>query len=217
MKKIKVMILFIVLGMLLIIPNSAHAGYQSKPGGVLIQKTPDVYFVGCRQMETSGGVLGLEEGLNDDYTGTTTGGNGIDAHLVLNTEWGIIALFTNSQYGVGASLESSSTGNSTGIYGLKAAPCEYTASTYKGTTDSKSKIIRSSNERYFNIYSDRVSKVGDALECESWLGATYSTWINTTIPVFVRGVSGLFGFTYYDGRITTRRSCCCCLWCRPLR
>lgn len=31
------------------------------------------------------------------------------------------------------------------------------------------------------------------------------------------GVSGLFGFTYYDGRITTWRSCCCCLWCRPLR
>ena len=85
MKKIKVMILFIVLGMLLIIPNSAHAGYQSKPGKALTQKIPDVYFVGCRQMETSGGVLGL------------------------------------------------------------------------------------------------------------------------------------FGFTYYDGRITTRRSCCCCLWFRPLR
>lgn len=45
--------------MLLIIPNSAHAGYQSKPGEALTQKTPDVYFVGCRQMETSGGVLGL--------------------------------------------------------------------------------------------------------------------------------------------------------------
>lgn len=85
MKKIKVMILFIVLGILLIIPNSAHAGYQSKPGEALTQKTPDVYFAGCRQMETSG------------------------------------------------------------------------------------------------------------------------------------GVSGLFGFTYYDGRITTWRSCCCCLWCRPLR
>lgn len=71
--------------MLLIIPNSAHSGYQSKPGEALTQKTPDVYFVGCRQMETSGGVLGL------------------------------------------------------------------------------------------------------------------------------------FGFTYYDGRISTRCSCCCCLWCRPLR
>ena len=31
--------------MLLIIPNSAHSGYQSKPGEVLTQKTPDVYFV----------------------------------------------------------------------------------------------------------------------------------------------------------------------------
>lgn len=45
--------------MLLIIPNSAHAGYQSKPGKALTNKTPDVYFVGCRQMETSGGVLEL--------------------------------------------------------------------------------------------------------------------------------------------------------------
>lgn len=205
MKKVKIMILFIVLGMLLIIPNSAHAGYQSKPGEALTGKYADVHFVGCRKMETSGGVLGLEEGLNDDYTGTTVGGNGIDAHMALNTEWGTIALFTNSQYGVktgisGQKNDSTSTGNATGIYGLANSTAETVASSYDGQTAVYGATIRSANERYFNNYASQTTKAGDALECQKWLGADVNGWITAGRPVFLRNFSyTLFGFSYSGG------------------
>lgn len=196
MKKIKIMILFIVLGMLLTIPNNAHAGYQSKPGTALIKQTANTFFVGCRNMETAGGVLGLEEGLNPDYTGTSA--NGIDAHMALNTEWGTIALFTNSQYGVktgisGTNSSSTSTGNATGIYGLANDVIEIVASTYDGDTSSDNKIVRESNSRYFNSYSSQKAKDGDALQCKNWLGTEFAAWTSSSTPVFIRGAYGLFG------------------------
>lgn len=202
MKKIKSMMLFVLFCIIILIPSRVHAGYQSKPGIALTNTTADTFFVGCRNMETAGGVLGLEEGLNSDYTGTSA--NGIDAHMALNTEWGTIALFTNSQYGVktgisGTNSSSTSTGNATGIYGLANGVYEYVASTYEGTTSSYNKIIRGANARYFNSYSSKTPKAGDALQCKKWLGASYAYWTHASGSVFLRGCNGLFGFSNPTG------------------
>lgn len=208
MKKIKMMILFIVLGMLLTIPNSAHAGYQSKPGTALTLRPITTFFEGCRNMETSGGVLGLEEGLNEDYTGTTNGGNGIDAHMALNTEWGTIALFTNSKYGVkkgisGSNNDSTSTGNATGVYGLANGTPEYVATMFE---NSGTLAIKNFNSRYLNNYIAKERKAGDALECAKWLGTNEATWVKANRSVFERGISGLFGFESVDSGTYYRKT-----------
>ena len=133
MKKEKIILGFLVLIAIFAFPNVVKAGFQSKPGSALTSKTADEFFEGCRKMETKGGVLGLNESINSTtYTGTT--GNGIDAHMALNTEWGTIALLTNSAYGVGVGIKGeynskTSTDNATGVYGLANDTFEFVAST----------------------------------------------------------------------------------------
>ena len=61
MKKIKSMMLFVLFCIIILIPSRVHAGYQSKPGTALTNTTADTFFVGCRNMETAGGVWGLKK------------------------------------------------------------------------------------------------------------------------------------------------------------
>ncbi len=197
----KLTILLIVLGTVIIMPNSAHAAFQSVPEQ-RDNRNVDDFFVGCRQMETSGGALGLNENLNEDYTGSTE--NGIDAHMALNTEWGTAALLTNSIYGAGegisgANNSSTSTGNATGIYGLADNYFEITANICYGIINDNYRILAGSNQMYFNAYADITSKAGDALECLGWLGNSSVIYPSNYDPMFVHAFGGLFGI----GKIRT--------------
>ena len=197
----KVTILSIILMIMLALPTVANAGYQSKPGVSYTSVTADNHFENCRNMEVEGGVLGLKEELATDYSGTTQ--NGIDAHMILNTEWGTIALLTNSTYGIGreiagTSSTKTSTGNSTGVYNL-ARGVEYTATTYSGTSSSYSTKLRSSKDCYFNSYSSATPKKGDALNCQGWLSTTMKETATTSKPVYIRGYYGLFGYSSDSG------------------
>ena len=202
MRKIKLSI-FIILIMMLALPTMVQAGFQSVPNKSLVSKTADEFFEGCRNMEAGGGVLGLSENIQTTtYLGTTN--NGIDAHMALNTEWGTIALLTDSAYGIGKDIAGknntkTSTGNSTGIYGLANGTYEYVASTYSGTNSTYNTKIRNANSRYFTSYSSNTSKAGDALNCTNWLSASYSFWTGASSPVFKRGCSGLFSFNGNTG------------------
>lgn len=197
MRKIKLSI-FIILIMMLALPTMVQAGFQSVPNKYLYNKMADEFFEGCRNMEADGGVLGLSENIQTTtYLGTTN--NGIDAHMALNTEWGTIALLTDSAYGMGKDISGrnnskTSTGNSTGICGLTNGNYEYVASTYSGTNSTYNTKIRNANARYFTNYSSNTSKAGDALNCTNWLNASSSRWINANNPAFRRGYDGLFGF-----------------------
>ena len=203
MKKEKIILGFLVLIAIFAFPNVVKAGFQSKPGSALTSKTADEFFEGCRKMEAKGGVLGLSESINSTtYTGTT--GNGIDAHMALNTEWGTIALLTNSAYGVGVGINGTynsktSTDNATGVYGLADGTYEYVASTYSGTTSSYNEKMRGADARYFSNYSSQTPKAGDALQCKNWLSASSAYWATAIDPVFVRGYYGLFGFHFVYG------------------
>ena len=204
----KITILSIILIIMITLPTVANAAFQSKPGATaLVSTTADQFFEGCRNMETRGGVLGLTEVLGTDYTGTT--GNGLDAHMILNTEWGAIALLTDSAYGIGkgiagTSSTKTSTGNATGVNGM-ANGWEYTATTYSGTSSSYNAKLRGANACYFNSYSSQTSKKGDAINCSKWLSADTAVWISASYPVFKRGY-GLFSFSYDNGLGAANRS-----------
>lgn len=200
-KKIMLISMFIVMTVIMLIPGKVHAAYQSKPGAtVLVNTTADQFFEGCRNMETRGGVLGLSETLETTtYKGTSN--NGIDVHMALNTEWGTVALLTDSAYGIGKDISGTnntktSTGNATGVYNLANGTVEYVASTYSGASYQYNTKLRSADARYFNSYSSNTSKAGDALNCANWLSATNASWTNNYYPIFLRGSNGLFGFFY---------------------
>ena len=202
-KKMMLVSMLIVMVAILIIPGKVHAAYQSKPGNVLTSRNVDQYFEGCRNMEISGGVLGLSETIEaTTYKGTSN--NGLDVHMALNTEWGTVALLTDSAYGIGKDISGTnntktSTGNSTGVYSLANGTYEYVASTYSGTSTSGNTKLRSADSRYFNSYSSNASKAGDALNCTKWLSASYASWGSINSPVFIRGYNGLFDFSNHDG------------------
>lgn len=184
------------------VPNKTKAGFQANKGGTSFTNvTADVYFIGARNMEISYGTLGKSAVLDDKKLDTTK--NGIDSHMVLNTEWGAAALLADSAFGVGkegTDSKKTSTGNDSGICNLANGHYEYTATIFDGKTNDFNKLIGSSDARYFNNYSANVAKNGDALECKRWLNAGSAFWINETTPIFTRGYGGyLFSYTSYNG------------------
>lgn len=67
---------------------------------------------------------------------------------------------------------------------------------------SANKVLMDSNECYYNNYTaNRDSKkIGDALECYSWLRASGSYWVQDNYCMaFIRGDESLFGYSYTSG------------------
>ena len=119
-KSKKLLVVFaVVLIATVIAPIRSNAGLQANKGGTSLTNTnASQFFDGMRKMETKYGTLGKEAVLNDKYLDTTN--NGIDVHMALNTEWGTVALLTDSAFGVGNVVlgTSTSTGNESGIYDI---------------------------------------------------------------------------------------------------
>lgn len=215
-KKIMFISMFIVMTAIMLIPGKVHAAYQSKPGATaLVNTTADQFFEGCRNMETRGGVLGLSETLETTYKGTSN--NGIDVHMALNTEWGTVALLTDSAYGIGKDISGTnnaktSTGNATGVCNLANGTYEYVASTYNGTSSQYNTKLRSADARYFNSYSSSTSKAGDALNCAYWLSASSARWTNASSPVFERSLRTFrIRLQQWRWQRFLRLACCGCL------
>ncbi len=197
-KKILIITFTIIVSMLLM-PNKSKAGLQANKGGTsLVNATADQFFTGIRKMETQYGTLGKSANLDSKALDTTE--NGIDAHMALNTEWGTVALLTDSIFGVGTSISgtsnATSTGNESGVYNLADGKYEDVAVImYGGGTTGYSKTIYSSDRRYSNSYQNNTTrKPGDALGCRKWLGTNAITWPSSNIHIFARGYGGLFGF-----------------------
>lgn len=205
----KLLIVFLMVAMAVVIaPNKSNAGLQANKGGTsLTNTTASQFFDGIRKMETKYGTLGKEAVLNDKYLDTTN--NGIDVHMVLNTEWGTVALLTDSIFGVGKGISgtnnnSTSTGNESGVYGLASGEQEYVSTIYKGSSDNEEKIVQS-DSRYSNDYRDIKLRLGDALECKKWFGAMLYQESSNSYPVLKRGSGELFSF-YSSGGSDSSRS-----------
>lgn len=202
-KSKKLLVVFAVaLITTVIAPIRSNAGLQANKGGTsLVSTTASQFFDGMRKMETKYGTLGKEAVLDDKYLDTTN--NGIDVHMALNTEWGTVALLTDSAFGVGKGIagtsnNSTSTGNESGVYDLANEKKEYVSTIYgSGLYYNVNKIILSA-ARYSNNYQDGLL-LGDALNCSKWLWADTDSRSYEAYPVLVRGTEGLFGSNYSRG------------------
>ena len=162
------------------------------------EKSETDWIKAFREMEKTGGAMGLDETFNDT-TLVADKSNDIDVHMMKATEYGAIAILSASGYGNPDNARdiTTTTGNNTGVM-LQTGNWEYVAGGLSGS------IFKNVNSRYFDSYgSDKSSvKRGDALGdkdatnpgCEKWHGASTPSWVYASWPYFARGYYGIFSF-----------------------
>ena len=185
----------------IVMAGTSKAGLQSRPNATtLTNKTANEFFELIRNMEASGGVLGLNATI-DGTTFLDSSNNGLDIHMAKNTEWGTAAMLAASSYGAAPSGQSSATttGNVTGIYQMADTKYEYVAGIWD-TSNSYMNKIKAADSRYYDLYSSATAKVGDAtLETKNWKSASNANFVSARYPVFLRSYVALFGFSGVDG------------------
>ena len=201
---------------------NSHANVQSVSNGNgrgLVNTTSSQFFALIRQMESSTGPMGLNAEINSSTGAETSQSNGIDVHMIKNTEWGAVTLLMDSDFGAkaagtGTSLAEdvrSTTGNATGVYEMYDG-WEYVAGVYE---NMKSQTYRANlynaihdganlkPSKYVNAYSNPTDvytdysgqKPGDATgETVRWKSASTAYFVTSGGPVFLRGNSGAFIF-----------------------
>lgn len=207
----------------LMFPISCNASLQSRPNvSSLVSKTASEFFRLCREMETSSGPMGLNATITtDEVTGKvneTSGSNGIDVHMIKNTEYGAAALLSASAYGDcpnGYSVSGTSdstTKNKSGIMQMASGKYEYVAGilnqeqiTNSNAKGNYLKSIIASDNKYKNVYNSTEMSAesdidGDATyETQRWRGASSANWLSAYSPVFYRSDFGVFLFNGSDG------------------
>ena len=202
-----IIIFFITL---LTMSLTVKAGYQANKGENSVSATADNLFIGIRKMES--GVLNKQMEL-DEKNGTykDSSGNGIDCHMILNTEWGTAAMLAQSAYGGSPTVASdTTTKNESGIYYMVGADnspqntndrWEFVAGIYGGASNGFMQTISKADPRYYNSYTTDINKTykGDTLREITWLSGPR---VGTDYPVFTRGYKReLFGFCASNGNI----------------
>ena len=136
------------------------ASYQIRPNYTILRnETAPNFWYNIRLKETNEGPMGLSMSVDKVYSGND--GNGIDVHMIKNSEWGAVAMLSMSGYGSGNGTDTWSTGNSTGVYALGSdTNWEYTSTfvTKDGstvdTTNANVKALKDKNidSRYYDLY-----------------------------------------------------------------
>lgn len=165
-KSKKIMSMMIIAVLVIIgAPHLSQAGLQANKGGTsLVDVTANVFFQEIRKMETQYGTLG-KNAILDTVTYLDSTKNGIDSHMILNTEYGTIAILTKSKYGQDSSSSNdTTTGNESGVFRLGGYGSVYenVAGIYTSTNEYTN-IIGSADARYYNKYDSEISKPGDAM------------------------------------------------------
>lgn len=197
--------LLVALGLTLLttmLPQNTYAALQSNPSTHYgtTKKNPTQWMSEIRQMEAPNNAMGLHEEFNTDLTTKDgTPSNNIDVHMMRNTEYGAIAILAVSGYGNPNTMESSTikstTGNATGVYYTTAnATYKYAEFVAGGYSPY---IFPGINKRYYEDYSGRTVKKGDALDLH-WQGTSQAEWVSTASEYFARNYRGYFGFDHYQ-------------------
>ena len=199
MKKLKVLAVL----MAILMTTNVHAALQSRPGGTRKSAMYNSLFKLIREMEATGGSLGLnailEEDVNTRAYIETSESNNIDTHMCKNTEWGTVAMLSASKYGAGngnvTPNSDTSTGNMTGVYGLHEG-YEIVAG---GIVSLMANIMKNAPIRYVDSYEEGTDGhdltryiTGDATyETRTFSGATQGYFVtNGTKYIFYRGRNG---------------------------
>jgi len=205
MKKKVILTIVLVMLMPIIFTTKVNANLQSRPGAApLYSRTVSDFFIMARNMEQPNESFGLSATIDQANGNETSPSNGIDVHMMKNTEYGTAVMLGASSYGdipvVAQQINTNSiTGNKTGMYMNASDKYTYTASYLNaGTTANVSKMIIAS-QRYWNKYTVANASTGyksgdGTYETDKWKNASYNAWVTTTYPVFMRGRLGIFSF-----------------------
>lgn len=185
-KKQKIIMVIIAILSIIVMPNMSQAGLQANKGGsTLTHVKANDLFIEIRKMETQYGTLG-KNAILDTTTYLDSTKNGIDSHMILNTEFGTIGILAYSEYGNKPnSTDNSTTKNESGVYnlinGYKAVSGIFSS------TNNYTNIIGNADSRYYNKYAYSTSIAGDGMGIFGQ-SATYPT---AQYPTFIR--KGIFG------------------------
>ena len=159
--------------------------------------------------------------ISNQYTSAKAYNTNLNSHMLKNSEWGAVAYLTESKYGrnatevakddnssfitadagISANPEQSSTGNETGIYGLRGGAEDIVATYYTGGNQTYlnngislvNDYANESTKKYVTAYTginDSIDyKVGDATyETSDWY-SDVSAFVDSNVPFFKRGGS----------------------------
>ena len=193
-RKMSIMIFMIMMVGIFTLSTRVEAALQAN-GGTPVTANLNDWVSGVRQMQATGGTLGLTDTIN---TNLTSSNKNMDIHMQKNTEYGAMAILSASAYGNPNKITDgqTTTGNASGI--VMKLNWELVAA---GTTNNWAGNMTSSAKRYWNVYADTYSaKKGDAIaETAGWHGSGMSLWFkhvcyghgtSTQQTSLLRGYSG---------------------------
>ena len=207
MKK-KLLKFFIIIGVLALLLTLIST---TRVQAVTLQANPNTHYKGIyaptdwiiyfRDMEKTGGALGLSEKIDSKTLLPTSNSNNLDSHMVKSTEYGAAAILSASGYGNFKKIQESeiktTTGNETGVY------FDVSTTGYNIVAGGLSPyIFPGVNERYYDQYGDSTTaKVGDALGtkdtknpgCTGWHFSNCQ-WVNNTFPYFICCGESIFSY-----------------------
>ena len=176
-KKILLFILMMTVTVILLNTNKSKAALQAN-GGTPATKGINDWITGIRQMQATGGTLGLTDAING--TNLTSGNKNLDIHMQKNTEYGAMVILSASSYGNPNPITDgqTTTGNETGVK-MKINK-EWVAA---GMSDTVATSMKNASNRYKNEYTapTYTEKVGDAVATIGGWHATNPTtvWISS--------------------------------------
>lgn len=193
----KKFLLPIIIGILILLPNTSNAVLQAN-GNTGAAYSLNDWMSNIRKMENLGGAMGLSEELNDNLTSKTS--NNIDVHMEKNTEYGALVILSASAYGNPSVINDgeTTTGNSTGV--VMKINRERVAAAMPG---SQAVTFQNAANRYKDVYSTTTEfKIGDAiLETTGWHSSLASDWFGDPGKSTVtRSVDGsVFSYDAFSG------------------
>ena len=213
-KRIAIVIISIFVLTLIYGTTLSKAALQANGNGQASKSLGD-WMTSIRDMEATGGTLGLSETKNGTTLLSTSDSNNLDIHMEKNSEYGAMAILSASPYGKQTKVASgeTTTGNKSGV--VINLNKEWVSA---GTISNCSQYVNA-NARYKDVYTTtQTSKNGDALlETSGWHSSGASTWFNNAYSGMLRAYSGsLFSFygdsDYYEhdayyGRSWPSRAC----------
>ena len=169
------MIIFMIMIVgIFILSTKAEAALQAN-GGTPLTANLNNWISAVRQMQATGGTLGLTDTIN---TNLTSSNKNMDIHMQKNTEYGAMAILSASAYGNPNKITDgqTTTGNASGIQ-IKLNE-EWVAAGPNITQVGK---MKNAAARYWNNYgtgNGSNSKNGDAMaETNGWHGSSNNRWI----------------------------------------
>lgn len=187
-KKLMITMLFIVVLGIVLMPNKVKAVTLQANGGTPATYAINDWLLYIREMQKTGGALGLSDAINENLTSANTN---LDIHMEKNTEYGAMAILSASSYGMGSTPIASggtTTGNATGI--KMNINGERVSAALTDLDESAVPRFTSALGRYKNIYTYETigGKIGDSIDIGAWHNATNNAWFGGPLGI---GVAGL--------------------------